>query len=144
MMLHRFIAVESVILLIAVLFAVNHDRLVVVLVFLSVSGMAWTFRERSVIVQFKRDFKRERRKNHGGTFDKERVLTVNPDGLAVDIDGQRTHYTWDRIVYTGKDRQNVYIILEGVLHYVIPLCAFSGDPDPETFLEAIARYRARR
>ena len=61
MMLHRFIAVESVILLIAVLFAVNHDRLVVLLVFLSVSGLAWTFRERSVIVQFKRDFKRERR-----------------------------------------------------------------------------------
>ncbi len=143
-MLHRFIAVESVLLLIAFLFAVNHNRLVVLLVFLSISGLAWTFRERSVIVQFKRDFKRERRKNPGGAFDKERVLTVNPDGLAVDIDGQRAHHTWDKIIYTGKDRQNVYILLEGVLHYVIPLSAFSGDVVPEAFLESIASHSARR
>ena len=144
MMLHRFIAVESVILLIAILFAVNHNRFVVLLVFLSVSGLAWTFRERSVIVQFKRDFKWERRKNHGGTFDKERILTVNPDGLAVDIDGRRSHYTWNQIIFTGKDRQNVYIILEGVLHYVIPLSAFSGDVAPEAFLECIDNHGARR
>ena len=144
MMLHRFIAVESVILLIAVLFAVNHDRLVVLLVFLSVSGLAWTFRERSVIVQFKRDFKRERRKNHGGTFDKERVLTVSPDGLSVDIDGQQSHYAWNQIIYAGKDRQNVYILTEGVLHYVIPLSAFSGDVEPEVFVESIANHSTGR
>jgi hypothetical protein len=142
MMLHRFIAVESIILLIAILFAVNHNRVIVLLVFLFVSGLAWLFRERSVLVQFKRDFKKERRKNDGGAFEKERIMTVAQEGLTVDIDGRRTHYTWDRIVYTGKDRKHVYILLSGVLHYVIPLSAFSGDLEPEAFLESIASYRA--
>lgn len=141
-MFHRFIAVESVILLIAILFAVNHNRILVLLTFLFVSSLAWLFRERSVLLQFKRDFKKERRKNDGGVFEKERIMTVAPDGLTVDIDGQRTHYTWDRIVYTGKDRKHVYILLRGVLHYVIPLSAFSGDLEPEAFLESIASYHA--
>jgi hypothetical protein len=142
MMLHRFIAVESIILLIAILFAVNHNRGIVLLAFLFVSGLAWLFKERSVLVQFKRDFKKERRKNDGSAFEKERIMTVAPDGLTVNIDGRRTHYTWDRIVYTGKDRKHVYILLSGVLHYVIPLSAFSGDLAPEAFLESIASYRA--
>lgn len=142
MMLHRFIAVESIFVFIAILFAVNHNRLAVLSVFLIVSGLAWLFRERSVLLQFKKDFKRERRKDDSGMFDKERIMSVDPDGLTVDIGGQRSHYTWDQVKYTGKDQKHVYIILSGVLHYVIPISAFTDDHDPEDFLEAIAAYRA--
>jgi hypothetical protein len=142
MMLHRFIAVESIFLFIAILFAVNHNRFMVLLVFLAVSGLAWLFRERSVLLQFKKDFKRERRKDDTGLFDKERIMSLGPGGLTVDIGDQRSHYTWDQVKHTGKDKKHVYVILSGVLHYVIPISAFTGDHDPEAFLEAIASYRA--
>ena len=142
MMLHRFIAVESIFLLIAILFAINSNIFKVLLGFLVVTGLAWLFRERSVLLQFKRDFKRERRKDNAGLFDKERVMTLAPEGLTVDMGDQRVSYEWNQIVTTGRDRKHIYIILSGVLHYVIPLTAFSDDNDPEAFLEFIATYRA--
>lgn len=141
MMLHRFIAVESIFFLIALMFAINNNPLVVLLVFLIVSGLAWLFRERSVLLQFKRDFKRERRKDDTGMFEKERLMTIDPDGLTVVIGEQRTHYAWDEIVHAGKDRKNAYIIMTGVLHYVIPLNAFSDENETDAFLEAVASYR---
>ncbi len=141
MMLHRFIAVESIFLLIAILFAINSDRLVVLLVFLVVSGLAWLFRERSVLLQFKKDFKSERRKDDSGMFDKERIMTVSPDGLTVDIGDQRTSHAWDEVSYAGKDRKYVYLLMTGVLHHVVPLTAFSDENESDAFLKAIASYR---
>ena len=94
-----------------------------------------------MLLQFKKDFKRERRKDESGSFDKDRILTIAPEGLTVEIGGQRTHYTWDQIVTTGSDRKHVYIVLGGVLHYVIPLSAFSDENESQTFMESIARYR---
>ena len=141
MMLHRFIAVESIFFLIALMFAINNNPLVVLLVFLGVSGLAWLFRERSVLLQFRRDFKRERRKDESGMFEKERLLTIDPDGLTVVIGDQRTNYEWDEVVYAGKDRKNVYIIMTGVLHYVIPLTAFADENEPDAFLASIDSYR---
>lgn len=142
MMLHRFIAVESIFLLIAIMFAINNNIFVVLLVFLVVSGLAWLFRERSVLLQFKRDFKREQRKDETGMFEKDRLLTVDADGLTVDIGDQSTNYAWDEVVYAGKDRKNVYIIMSGVLHYVVPLTAFSDDNSSEALLDTIATYRS--
>ncbi len=141
MMLHRFIAVETIFFLIALMFAINNNRFVVLLVFLVVSGLAWLFRERSVLLQFKRDFKRERRKDETGMFEKERLLTIDTDGLTVVIGDQRTDYEWDEVVYAGKDRKNLYIIMTGVLHYVIPLSAFTDDNESDAFLEAVESYR---
>jgi len=139
--IHRYIAVESIFFLIALMFAINSNRFVVLLVFLVVSGLAWLFRERSVLLQFKRDFKRERSKDDTGMFEKERILTIDPEGLTVDVGDQQTHYRWNEVVYAGKDRKNVYIIMSGVLHYVIPLTAFSDENEPDTFLESVAGYR---
>ena len=141
MMLHRFIAVETVIVLISIIFAINHNRFKVLLGFLVVSGLAWLFRERSVLLQFKRDFKRERRKDESGMFDKDRIMTVDAEGLTVEIGTQETRYSWDRIGATGQDRKHVFIVTNGVLHYVIPLSAFSKNEDPKAFLDAIATYR---
>ena len=62
-MLHRFLAVEIVVLFVCLMFAVNHNRFYVLLAFLIISGLAWWFRERSVMMQFKKDFKRGLRKD---------------------------------------------------------------------------------
>jgi len=142
MMLHRFIAVEVIVLFIVCVFAVNHDRFKVFLVFVIVSCLAWVLRERSVLVQFKKDFKRERRKDEDGLFDKDRILSIAPNGITVDIGSQQNHYDWDQVDITGKDSKYIYIILKGVLHYIIPLSAFSDEKETTAFLESIASYRA--
>lgn len=141
MMLHRFIAVETIIVFITIIFAINHNRFKVLLGFAIVTGLAWVFRERSVILQFKKDFKRERRKDKSGLFDQDRILSISPEGLTVRIGNDQTLYPWDRVEVTGRDRKHVYIVLTGVLHYVIPLSAFYDDTEADTFLNTIAAYR---
>ena len=74
-------------------------------------------------------------------FDKDRIMTVDAEGLTVEIGTQETRYSWDRIGATGQDRKHVFIVTNGVLHYVIPLSAFSKNEDPKAFLDAIATYR---
>jgi hypothetical protein len=142
MMLHRFIAVEIVILFIAVLFAINHNPLKVLLGLAIVSGLAWVFRERSVLLQFKRDFKRERRKDEKRLFDKRRRLEIMEDGIVVDIGGNRNRYRWDEVETVGMDRRHIYIVMTGVLHYVIPLSAFPNPGEAGRFMETIQHCRA--
>lgn len=144
MMLHRFILVEAIIIGITIIFAINHNRLNVLLGFLIVTGLAWMFRERSVIVQFRKDFKRERRKDETGQFDKDRILRINPDGLEVQVGLEQTQYDWDQLEWAGRDRKHVYILLKGVLHYVIPVTAFSDENAVTQFLEAIASHPSAR
>ncbi len=143
MMLHRFLAVEAIILFITIIFAINHNPFKVFLGFVIVSCLAWIFRERSVLLQFKKDFKRERRKDKEGLFDMDRILNIAPDGITVNIGSQRNEYTWDEVDMTGKDKHHVYILLTGVLHYVIPMTAFADENEADTFLSRIASYRAK-
>jgi hypothetical protein len=141
MMLHRFLAVEAIILFITIIFATSHNPFKVFVGFILVSGLAWVFRERSVLLQFRKDFKRELRKDEDGLFEKDRILNIAPEGLIVDIGSQRSEYAWDQIEMTGKDNHYVYIILTGVLHYVIPLSAFTDGDEVDTFLRSIASHR---
>lgn len=140
MMLHRFIAVEIIVLFIAIIFAINHNRFKVFLGFVIITGLAWLFRERSVLLQFRRDFKRERRKDDQGLFDKDRILTIAPDGLKISIGDTQNQYGWDQVVTVGHDRRLLYIILKGVLHYVIPLSAFADENEALLFLDSIESY----
>ncbi|MGD9364779.1 MAG: YcxB family protein [Desulfobacteraceae bacterium] len=140
MMLHRFIAVEVIVLFITIIFAINHNRFKVFLGFVIITGLAWLFRERSVLLQFKRDFKRERRKDDKGLFDKDRILTIAPDGLKISIGDTLNQYAWDQVVMVGHDRKLLYIILKGVLHYVIPLSAFADENEALLFLDRIESY----
>ena len=140
MMLHRFLAVEAIILFITIIFAINHNPLKVLLGFIIATCLAWIFRERSMLLQFKKDFKREVRKDKEGLFDMDRVLAIAPEGLTVEIGSQRSEYSWDQIDTAGKDMHHVYILLTGVLHYVIPLSAFSDENEADTFLKTIASY----
>lgn len=141
MMLHRFMAVEAIILFITIVFAINHNPLKVFLGFIIVSCLAWLFRERSVLLQFRKDFKRERRKDKEGLFDRERVLSIGPSGLTVEIGTQKSQYAWDEVDMSGQDKHHVYIILKGVLHYIIPQTAFHNKGDADKFLKKIERHR---
>lgn len=141
MMLHRFLAAEAIILFITVIFTINHNLFKVLIGFAILTGLAWVLRERSVILQFKKDFKRERRKNEAGLFDKNRILSIAPEGLTVRIGNDQTHYTWYRIETVGRDRKHIYLVLDSVLHYVIPISAFSDESEADTFLETIESYR---
>lgn len=142
MMLHRFILVEIIIVGIAIIFAINHNRPKVLLGLLIVTGLAWLFRERSVIVQFRKDFKRERRKNGTGQFEKDRILRIAPDGLEVQIGLEQTQYAWNQLEWVGRDRKHVYMLLKGVLHYVIPVTAFADENEVAHFLESIASFQS--
>lgn len=143
MMLHRFLAVEAIIVFITIFFAVNHNRFIVLMSFVIVSGLAWLFRERSVLLQFRKDFKRERRRDDQGLFDEDRIMRIAPGGLTVEVGTQHTHHHWSKVEMTGRDRRYVYIILTGVLHYIIPVSAFSNDTEVGNFLDAIEDYRSR-
>jgi hypothetical protein len=143
MMRHRFLAVETIIVLITMMFAITHNLFNVFLGFIIVSCSAWIFRERSVLLQFKKDFQRERRKDEEGLFDLDRILSIAPEGLTVDIGFRRNEYTWDQIDTVGIDKNHVYILLTGILHYVIPLTAFTGENEAHTFLEAIDAFRTQ-
>lgn len=141
MMLHRFMAVEAIIIFITIIFAINHNRFKVLLVFVLVTGLAWLFRERAVLLQFRKDFKRERRRDEAGLFDKDRVMRIAPGGLTVTIGEQRMQYTWDQLEKIGRDNQHVYILVKGILHYVIPLSAFTNEKEVTIFLDSISSYR---
>ena len=141
MMFHRFMAVEAIILFITIISAVNHNPLKVFIGFIIISCLAWLFRERSVLLQFRKDFKREYRKDKDGLFEKERVLSIGPSGLLVEIGEQQSRYAWNEVELTGQDKHYVYIILTGVLHYIIPLTAFANEGEPDLFLSHIESYR---
>lgn len=141
LMLHRFIAVEVIVVFITILFAINHNRFKVFAVFIIVTGLAWLFRERAVLLQFRKDFKRELHKDDAGLFAKDRVLRIAPKDLTVTVGNQQMRYTWDQLEKTDRDGQNVYILLKGMLHYVIPLAAFTDEHEVAAFLDAIASYR---
>ncbi len=144
MMLHRYIVIEMILVFIFSLFAVNHDRLKVLLVFVMVSAVAWLFRERTVLVQFRRDFKREQRKDNLGMFEKDRVLNIDRNGMRVSIGSNENLYTWDQVELTGRDGKHLYIILKGLLHYVIPLSALEDPTQAERIIATIDAYRAQR
>ncbi len=141
MMLHRFIMVECILGFICIVFAINHNRLVVLICFAGLSGLAWLLRERSVIVQFKKDFRRERRKNDTHSFDRDRMLTIDADGFQVRIGSQENRYDWSEVEAVGRDKHNIYILLDGVLHYVIPKSAWADPDQSEQFFNALQSHR---
>jgi hypothetical protein len=143
MMLQRFILVECILGFICAVFAVNHDRLTVFLSFIGLSVLAWLFRERAVILQFKKDFKRERRKDALNMFDRDRILRLDDDGLLIAIGSQENCYAWNDVETTGQDKKNIYILLKGVLHYVIPKSAWDNTDQAAEFYQTLEANRTR-
>jgi hypothetical protein len=141
MMLHRFIMVECILMFICIMFAVNHNKLVVLTCFAGLSGLAWLFRERTVILQFKKDFRREKRKDEIDSFDRDRIMTIDTDGFRVLIGSQENRYNWNEVEAVGRDKGNIYILLNGVLHYVVPKSAWEDPAQSEQFFNTLQNYR---
>ena len=141
MMLHRFITVEIIIFLISLLFTFNHNPFKVLLVFIALSALAWLFRERSVLVQFRKDFKREDRRDESGAFHRDRTISINASGITVHSGGGRNSHTWDEVALISRDAKYVYVVLKGVLHHVIPLSAFHDENDAQQFMDAMQAFR---
>lgn len=59
MIVYRFMVVEAIIIVITIVFAINHNRFNVLLGFVIVSGLVWLLRERAVLLQFKKGFKHD-------------------------------------------------------------------------------------
>lgn len=140
-MLHRFIVVESLLIFICFIFAINHNRLMVLICFAGLSGVAWLFRERAVIVQFKKDFRRERRKDDINLFDRDRMMTIDADGFRVLTGSQENRYDWSEVEAVGQDKNNIYMLLTGVLHYVIPKSAWKDPDQSQQFFNTLQSYR---
>ena len=140
MMTHRFIMVEVLIVLIFAMLVMRHDPFKVVLGFIIASCLAWIFREQSALLQFKREFKREMSKDDSGDFHAERILQVSPDGLTMDAVGGRQHLEWSRIEGVGQDSRHIYILVKGVLHYVVPKTAFADADHAQAFFETLRAH----
>ncbi|MEJ2038334.1 MAG: YcxB family protein [Desulfosarcinaceae bacterium] len=140
MMLHRFIMVEIVLFLICLMFAFNHSRIKVLSIFLLFSGIAWLFRERAVLMQFKKDFKREERRDESGAFHKSRVLSIDPRGFSLATGARDHRYSWNQVQHIDRDANYLYIVLEGVLHHIIPLSAFKNQETADKFVSTMIAY----
>ena len=142
MMVHRFMMVEIIIFLICLLFVFNHNPIKVLIGFIALSGLAWIFRERSVLMQFKKDFKREDRRDESGTFHKDRVLSIDPNGFTIRSGAGETACGWDQVDLIGNDTKYIYIVLKSVLHHVVPLSAFSDREESDQFLTAMRTFQS--
>ena len=141
-MFHRFLAVELVVLFVCLMFAVNHNRFYVLLAFLFISGLAWLFRERSVMMQFKKDFKRGLRKDPDSVFHRQKAITIAPEEFSVEMGGHTNDHRWDSVELISADERYVYMVLKGVMHYVVPKNSFESSDDAKRFMERIREYRA--
>jgi hypothetical protein len=143
LMLHRFLMVEAVLLFICVMFAINGNPFNVFLIFAALSVLAWTFRERSVIQQFKRDFKKELHRDEENSFAQPRTLQISPAHLEVGAGPNHNTHPWPSVEWTGQDERLLYIITKGVLHYAVPKSAFQDAEEMEIFLKLVAAYRQK-
>jgi hypothetical protein len=142
LMLHRFLVVEIILLFICLMFAVNDNPFKVFLIFTAISVIAWTFRERSVILQFKKDFKKELRKDEENSFAQTRIMQIGPQGLEVSTGANHQNHPWPSVEWTGQDKHLLYIITRGVLHYAVPKSVFQDEEELEIFLKLVDTYRA--
>lgn len=141
LMLHRFLMVEAVLFVICLMFAINGNPLIVLMVFLGLSVLAWFFRERSVIQQFKKDFKKELRKDEENSFAQPRIMQITKEHLEVSTGNHHQAHPWSTIEWTGQDERRLYLVTSGVLHYTIPKTTFQDEEEMQIFLKLVDTYR---
>lgn len=141
LMLHRFLLVEAVLFFICLMFAINGNPFKVLLIFAALSVLAWSFRERSVIQQFKKDFKKELRKDEENSFAQPRIMKIGPEHLEVSAGDNHQAHPWQTVEWTGQDERLLYIITKGVLHYAVPKSVFKDEEEMQIFLRLVDTYR---
>jgi hypothetical protein len=142
LMLHRFLMVASVLFFICLMFAINGNPLKVFLVFSALSVLAWMFRERSVILQFKKDFKKELGKDEENSFAQTRIMQIHPEALEVSTGDNHQRHPWSSVEWTGQNERLLFIITNGFMHYAIPKTVFQDGEEMQIFLKLVDTYRA--
>lgn len=140
-MLHRFILVEVILFLICLPLMFAGNPMKIMLFFLVISIVAWIFRERSVILQFKKDMKGQLMRDPDAAFRKETTVRLSEKGLSVTNTGITTDHPWNRLEHFAQDSRYIYILTDGLRNYVIPKTAFPSDAEAETFLGALKDRR---
>ena len=138
MLLHRHFMVQAVLVVVCGMFAVNGDRLTVLAVFVALSVLAWVLRDRAVVMKYKKDLKNNMPKGADGNGLVRRSMALNPDGLGFEAGGQEHRYAWADLEAVEADADNVYVMPEGLMHFVIPKSAFSPEQLQE-FMETLKR-----
>lgn len=141
-MLHRFILVEIILLLICIPLMFAGNPLKILLFFLMISALAWIFRERSVIFQFKKDMKGQLMRDPDAAFRKETTVRLSENGISVTNTGSTTDHPWNRLEHFAHDSRYIYILTDGLRNYVIPKTAFPSDAEADTFLGALEGRRS--
>lgn len=139
MLLHRHLIVQAVLVVVCGLFAVNNDPLVVLAVFVALSALAWVLRDRAVVKKYRKDLKGNMPKGPGGVV--HRAVTLLDDGLEFESEGRTLRYAWSGLEAVEADQDNLYVMPDGLMHYVIPKNAFGPD-QLRAFMEALHRNMA--
>ncbi len=134
---HRFVTMEIILLLLCLLFIFNNPVWKVLLAFVFLSVLMWLFRERSVVLQFKKDLKKEMRRDTHNSLLAERQLKISPDGIEARMEARISNFTWDQVEYINHDDQYLYFVMKGLLHFIIPKSAFADEAQLNMFLEAL-------
>jgi len=137
LMVQRWLLVEALLAGLCVMFAFNHSPRNVLMAFLALSALAWVLRYRTVVVQFRRDLKREVKKDTTRSLFQPRILRLTETGISIDTSGTVADYDWSKVVHVGTDKRYLYVITDGVLHYAVPRRAAADDTQWEQFVAAV-------
>jgi hypothetical protein len=141
-LLHRFVAVEMVLMLVCLLLVVGGNSPAKVLgFFLAVSALAWGGRERSFLLRFKKDMKGQLARDPAAAFRNETDLACSQSGLMVANSGVTHEHPWAAVEHIGMDRRYIYLLTHGLHHYVIPLSAFGSAEQADRFFVEVERFR---
>lgn len=141
MILHRFLFVEAILLLICFLLMLGNPPQKVLVFFIAISALAWVFRERSLMHQFKKDMKGQLLRDPNAAFKQKTTLILDEAGLKVENTGGVTTHPWDEVEHVGRDDRYLYVITDGMRHYVIPKAAFGGNAQSEAFSQELEARR---
>ena len=70
-----------------------------------------------------------------------RAVTLLDDGLEFESEGMTLRYAWSGLEAVEADQDNLYVMPDGLMHYVIPKSAFGPDQLRE-FMETLHRNMA--
>jgi hypothetical protein len=143
LLIHRFVMVEILLLLICLLLMIGNPPLKIIPAFVAISGLAWLFRERAVMVQFKRDMKGQLMRDPDASFKKKSVMEATEEGFSVTNSGVTARFLWRQVEHLEADDRCIYILSEGMQHYVVPKSAFGSPVEASAFYRFIERNREK-
>ncbi len=143
LLVHRFVMVEILLLLICLLLMLGNHPLRILPAFVAISGLAWWFRERAVMVQFKRDMKGQLMRDPDAAFTRQTSMETTEEGFTVTNSGVTARFFWREVEHIEADDRCIFILSEGMQHYVVPKAAFGSPVEASAFFRFITRSREK-